>query len=171
MACAHLVLAPANISVGTLDQVALPVAVEFGKVGLAVVLIGIFAATFGAALETSLSAGYTVAQFFGWQWGKLVKPKEAARFHVLLIVSLLGAAALALTTIDPIKVTEYSIVFSAVALPLTYFPILVIANDTDYMGDKTNSRVTNALGTLYLALLILVSVAAIPLMLATKAGL
>ena len=55
-----------------------------------------------------------------------------------------------LTAIDPIKVTEYSIVLAAAALPLTYFPILVVANDPDYMGDKTNGRLTNALGFAYL---------------------
>ena len=37
--------------------------------------------------------------------------------------------------------TEYSIVLSAAALPLTYFPILVVANDPDYMGEHTNGRV------------------------------
>jgi Mn2+/Fe2+ NRAMP family transporter len=77
---------------------------------------------------------------------------------------------LILTTLDPIKVTEYSLVFSAVALPLTYFPILVVANDPGYMGARTNSRAVNALGSAYLVLLVAVSLAAIPLMLATKAG-
>jgi Mn2+/Fe2+ NRAMP family transporter len=75
-----------------------------------------------------------------------------------------------LTTVDPIKVTEYSVVFSAVALPLTYFPILVVANDPDYMGDRTNGRVANSLGTLFLVLVVVAAVAAVPLMLATKAG-
>ena len=46
---------PAGIQVGTLGQVTLPVAVALGKLGLAVVLLGVFAATFGAALETALS--------------------------------------------------------------------------------------------------------------------
>ena len=36
-------------------------------------------------------------------------------------------------------------VFSAVALPLTYLPILVVANDPEYMGEHVNGRVTNAL--------------------------
>ena len=45
-------------------------AVILGKLGLAITLLGIFAATFGAALETSLSPGYTVAQYLGWPWGK-----------------------------------------------------------------------------------------------------
>jgi Mn2+/Fe2+ NRAMP family transporter len=75
-----------------------------------------------------------------------------------------------LTTVDPIKVTEYSVVFSAVALPLTYFPILVIANDADYMREATNGRLANALGTVFLVVVVVAAVAAIPLMLATKAG-
>jgi manganese transport protein len=170
MGCAALLLFPSGIEVGHLSQVALPVAVALGKVGLAFVIVGFVAATFGASLETALSSGYTVAQYFGWQWGKFVRPKEAARFHLFVILSLLAGAVLGLSTIDPIKITEYSLVFSAVALPLTYFPILVIANDADYMGDKTNGKVTNAIGTAYLILLVVVSVVAIPLMLATKAG-
>ena len=32
-------------------------------------------------------------------------------------------------------VTEYSVIFSVVALPLTYLPILLVANDKAYMGD------------------------------------
>jgi Mn2+/Fe2+ NRAMP family transporter len=47
--CAAVVFLPAGIQVGTLGQVALPAAVALGKLGLAVVLVGIFAATFGAA--------------------------------------------------------------------------------------------------------------------------
>jgi Mn2+/Fe2+ NRAMP family transporter len=153
-----------------LSQVALPTTLILGKLGLAVLLVGIFAATFGAALETGLSAGYTVAQYFGWQWGKFVKPSEAPRFHLVTLVSIIFGAALVLTTIDPIKVTEYSIVLSAAALPLTYFPIFIIANDPQYMGDKVNSRFSNALGSVYLVILLVVSLATIPLMILTKAG-
>ena len=49
-------------------------------------IVGIVAATFGAALETTLSSGYTLAQFFGWAWGKFRRPAEAARFHVVMLV-------------------------------------------------------------------------------------
>jgi hypothetical protein len=65
-----------------------------------------FAAIFSAAIETSMSAGYTVSQFFGWQWGKYVRPREAALFHVVVIGAICLAAATALTTLDPIKATE-----------------------------------------------------------------
>ena len=77
---------------------------------------------------------------------------------------------IALTAVDPIKVTEYSIVLSAAALPLTYFPILVVANDPDYMGDDVNGRFGNAIASVYFVILVVVSVATIPLMIVTKAG-
>jgi Mn2+/Fe2+ NRAMP family transporter len=171
MACAHLVLAPHDIEVDELSQVALPVAVALGKLGLAIVLIGTFAATFGAALETSLSAGYTVAQYLGWPWGKHRRPREASRFHVVILIAVLIGVVIACSGVDPVKVTEYSIVLSAAALPLTYFPILVIANDPAYMGaDHTNGRVLNTIATAYLLLLSVVAVATIPLMIITRAG-
>jgi Mn2+/Fe2+ NRAMP family transporter len=150
--------------------VGLPVAVRLGKIGLAIAIVGFVAATFGAALETGLSTGYSIAQYFGWQWGKYVPPRAAARFHVVVLLAVLAGVAGVLTTADPIKVTEYSIVFSAVALPLTYFPILVVANDPVYMGRRVNGPVANALGTIFLVVVTVASVAAIPLMLITAAG-
>jgi Mn2+/Fe2+ NRAMP family transporter len=167
---ATVVLLPQGIAVDHLDQVALPVVLALGKVGFAFLIVGFVAATFGAALETALSTGYSTAQYLGWQWGKRTAPREASRFHAVVLVAIILGSMLILTTLDPVKVTEYSLVFSAVALPLTYFPIMVVANDPDYMGESVNGRVVNALGTVYLVLLTVVAVAAIPLMIATKAG-
>ncbi len=129
-----------------------------------------FAATFGAALETALSCGYTIAQYFGWQWGKFVRPREASRFHLVMIICLILGILVLLTAVDPVKVTEYSVVFAAMALPLTYLPILIVSNDPDYMGEHVNGRLTNVLGLVYLGLLLVASIAAIPLMIITKAG-
>jgi Mn2+/Fe2+ NRAMP family transporter len=169
-ACATIVLKPLGIQVDQLGQVGLPVAFALGKIGIAVALIGFIAATFGAALETGLSCGYSIAQYFGWQWGKFVKPREASRFHVSVLLTLLVAIGFVLTTTDPVKITEYSVVFSALALPLTYFPILVISNDPDYMGEKTNGRLMNGAATIFFIIITIASLAAIPLMIWTKAG-
>lgn len=168
--CAAVVFLPLGVQVDTIGQTAMPVAVALGQIGLAVVILGIFAATFGAALETALSCGYSVAQYFGWQWGKFVAPMQASRFHLVVIVSMVVGAAVLLTTVDPIKVTEYSVVFAAMTLPLTYLPILLVANDPDYMGDQVNARWLNVLGVLYMVILLVVSLATIPLMIWTKAG-
>jgi Mn2+/Fe2+ NRAMP family transporter len=165
-----VVLGPLSISVDTLGQVGLPVAVALGKIGLAVALVGFFAATFGAACETGLSVGYSVAQYVGAQWGKYVRPSEAAVFHLVVLLSTITAAAVLMTDVDPILVTEMSVVFSAVALPLTYFPILVVANDSDYMGEHTNGRLANLLGSLFLVVIVVAAVAAVPLMIWTRMG-
>ena len=169
-ATSSILFLPNGVQVESLGQVALPVGVALGKIGIAFALIGFFAATFGAACETGLSVGYSIAQYFGWQWGKFVEPLRASRFHAVVLLSCIVAVGVLLTTVDPVKVTEYSVVFSAVALPLTYLPILVVANDRTYMGRHANGRVANTLGTVYLVLVLVVSLAAIPLMVITGAG-
>jgi Mn2+/Fe2+ NRAMP family transporter len=168
--CTAVVFGPLDASVDTLGQVGLPVAVAGGKIALAVAILGFVAATLGAACETGLSTGYSIAQYFGWQWGKYVRPPQAARFHTVLLVVTVLALAVLVTGIDPILVTEASVVFSAVALPLTYFPILVVANDPDYMGEHVNGRLANGLGMVYLVIICVAAVAAIPLMAWTRMG-
>ncbi len=171
MACAAVVLNPQGVAVGHLSQAALPIVVSVGRTGLGFALLGFVVCTFSATMETLLSSGYVVAQFFGWSWGMRLRPNRAARFHVVLLLVLIAATALVLTTWDPIKLTEYAVVFSAVALPLTYLPILVVANDREYLGEHTNGWLANGLGIVYLVVIVVAALAAVPLMIATKAGL
>jgi Mn2+/Fe2+ NRAMP family transporter len=170
MATSATVFQPLQTSVDTLSQTAMPAALALGKLGLAAAILGFFAATFGAAMETGLSAGYTAAQYFGWAWGKFRRPREAARFHTAVMVSILVGVAVLMTSIDPIQLTEYTLVFSAVALPLTYLPILVVANDRGYLGERVNGRLANGFGMLYLIIVSAAALAAIPLMLVTRMG-
>ncbi|HEY0698056.1 MAG TPA: divalent metal cation transporter [Micromonospora sp.] len=170
MATAAIVFEPARTQVSTLGQAVLPTGLAFGQTGLALAILGVFAATFGAAMETSLSAGYTVAQYFGWSWGKLLRPRQAARFHTVVLVSILIAVAALLTTIDPVQLTEYMLIFSAVVLPLTYLPILVVANDRGYLGDRVNGWFANTVGLVYLVIVVVAALAALPLMVLTGMG-
>jgi len=168
--CAAVVLLQRDIAVTSLAQVVLPVGEAGGRLLLAVIIVGIVAATFGAALETTLSSGYGLAQFFGWSWGKFRRPSKAARFHLVMIICLFVAVGVLMTGVDPVAVTEFSVVFSAVALPLTYLPILIVSNDPAYMRDRTNSRLLNAVGQVYLVIILVASIAAIPLMVITRQG-
>lgn len=168
---AYLILQPQGIEVKHLSQTVLPIVLAFGQAGLAFAIIGIVAATFGSVLETLLSSGYVLAQHFGWRWGKYQSPLDATRFSTVLIVTLLGAAAFALTTIDPVRITIYSVYLGAITLPFTFIPILVIANDDRYLGDLTNGNLANGVGLVYLAIVTAAAVAALPLLIATKGGL
>ncbi|MFI6330562.1 NRAMP family divalent metal transporter [Micromonospora chersina] len=170
IAVATVAYHPSGASLDTLDQVARPVLTALGGAGLAAAVLAFFAVTFGAALETGLSAAYAASQYFGWQWGKRVSPREAARFHSVLLVGLLLGVLLLMTAVDPVQLTEYMLVLSAVVLPLTYLPILVVANDRNYLGDRVNGWWTNLLGAVFLLLIVAASVAAIPLAIVTRMG-
>jgi Mn2+/Fe2+ NRAMP family transporter len=170
MATSAVVLQPLGTDVGHLSQVAFPVAVALGKTGLAFALVGFFAATFAAGAEATMSTGYTISQYFGWPWGKWLRPRQAPQFHVVCLLTLLAGTGLVLTTIDPVTITIVSVALGAVAIPLTFLPVLVIANDRDYLGDKVNGVLANGLGVVFLAIMVVVSVATVPLLFWTRAG-
>ncbi|GAA4153899.1 divalent metal cation transporter [Phytohabitans flavus] len=170
MAAAFVVLQPAQIDVNHLGQVALPVAQALGPVGLVLALIGFAAAVFAAGVECTLSVGYSVAQYFGWGWGKDRPPLYAPRFHLVCLCGVVVATAFILSGIDPITVTIVSVVLGAAAVPLTYFPVLIVANDRNYMGRWVNRRWINGLAVVFLLAMTVISVAALPLIFVTKAG-
>ena len=64
------------------------------------------------------------------------------------------------TTTTQLTLTEYAVLFSAVALPLTYIPIFLVANDRTYMREFTNGRVANVLGLFYLVVIMVVALSA-----------
>ena len=128
------------------ESSALEAAIPLGKPGLLLALLGMLFAVAGAAVETCMANAYAVAQFFGWEWGRHKKPWEAPRFtHRLDRLSLL-ALSIVLTGIDVMSLVEYAIVFSIVVLPLTYLPLMLLANDKSYMGEYANKWLAKGLG-------------------------
>ncbi|MGH3138486.1 MAG: Nramp family divalent metal transporter [Gaiellales bacterium] len=170
MVVAAVVFLPRGISPDFLGTPPLAAEHALGQVGLLLALVGILFAVGGAAIETSFSGAYNLAQFFGWRWGKKERPAGAARFTLAWVAIFVLAMAVVMTGYDPVKLTEYSVIFSVVALPLTYLPILLVANDHSYMGAHVNGRLANILGTLYFLVILAISVSAIPLMLLTHGG-
>jgi manganese transport protein len=170
MICAAALFLPRGVSPELLGSVALMVQSPLGTIGLLLVLVGIAFAVSGAAIDTAFSGAYNVAQFFGWEWGKYRHNAGAPRFTLSWIVMLVLAFAIVITGVNPIMVTEIAVIFSVVALPFTYLPILLVANDRAYMGRYRNGSVSNALGAFYLVVIAIVAVAAIPLLIATNMG-
>jgi manganese transport protein len=161
---------PQGIEPGFLGTVALAAQSPLGEAGLLLALLGMFFAIAGAAIDTALAGAYNLAQFFGWEWGKYRKPAGAPRF-TLTWAAFFGIAFLVVITgVDPIFVTELSVIFSVVALPLTYLPILLVAGDSSYMGEYANGRLVSALGWIYLVVIAVISVAAVPLLVLTNMG-
>jgi manganese transport protein len=153
-----------------LGTIGLGAEVPLGQIGLLLALVGILFAVSGAAIDTLFAGAYNLAQFLGWEWGRYRHPRGAPRFTVTWLVLLVLALAFVETGVDPVQLTEYAVISSAVALPLTYIPILLVANDRAYMREYVNGRVANTLGLLYLLVIVAISLAAVPLMVLTNVG-
>jgi manganese transport protein len=170
MISAGAYLLPNGVDPGLLGSVALVAQGPLGQAGLVLALLGMLFAISGAAIDSAFSAAYNLAQFFGWEWGKYRHHAGAPRFTIAWFVMIAIAVAVVMTGVDPIMVTELSVIFAVVALPLTYVPILLVANDRAYMGRYANGRVANAFGLFYLVVVLATAVAAIPLMLLSNMG-
>jgi manganese transport protein len=170
MIAAGALFHPLGIAPETLGSAALTAELPLGEIGLILALIGILFAVSGAAIDTAFSGAYSLAQFLGWEWGKYRRPVDAPRFNLAWMVMLVLGFAIVVTGVDPVQVTEYSVIFSVVALPFTYIPILLVANDRAYMRSYTNGRLANVFGLVFLVVILAISVAAIPLMLLSNMG-
>lgn len=167
---AAAVLFPKGMNVVTLSDAGQPVRESFGIAGFAIFLFGTFAVSLGAGIETALSGAYAVCQYFGWDWGKKGKPRQAPLFSLTYIVMLIAAVIIALTGVDPIKITVISLAAAAASLPFTFAPLLIVANDRDFVGDQVNTRAINVAALLMLGLLLLVTIATVPLLILTGGG-
>ena len=141
-----------------------------GRLGLLLALLGILFAVAGAAIETCLANAYSVAQFFGWKWGRNKKPWDTPRFTFVWIAIFVLALLIVLTGVDVMQLVEYAVLFSIVVLPLTYLPLLLLASDRHFMQEHRNGVIANWLGWIYFAVIVLAAVAAVPLFILTSGG-
>jgi manganese transport protein len=161
---------PLGIDPDSLGSVALAPQANLGVIGLLLVLLGMFFAVGGAAIDAAFSGAYNMAQFFGWDWGKYRKASGAPRFTLTWLILFGLAFLIIITGVNPIYVTEFAVVFSVVAMPLTYLPILLVARDRGYMGAYANGRLGNILGWAYFAVILAVAISAVPLLVLTNLG-
>jgi Mn2+/Fe2+ NRAMP family transporter len=158
-------IVPQHLS-GTLFGASIPL----GAWGFRFALGGIFFAIAGAAVETALAAAYNIAQFFEFDWGKRKKPGEVPLFTLCWMGAIVIGLLISLSGMNPVDIVEYSVLFAIVVLPLTYYPVLRLADDREAMGKHVNSRIVRVLGWIYLVLITLAAIAAVPLMIATHMG-
>jgi Mn2+/Fe2+ NRAMP family transporter len=170
LALAAQLFAPTGVDPQIPGSVALQAAVPLGKLGLIAALLGMFFAVGGAAVETCMANAYSLAQFFGWEWGRHKKPWEAPRFTVTWIVVMLIALGIVLTGVEVMRLVGYSIAFSIVVLPLSYLPLMLLANDKSYMGQYANKWLAKGLGWLFFVIVTIAAIAAIPLYILTSGG-
>jgi len=161
---------PINVGPEIPGTTALEAAIPFGKTGLLLALLGMLFAVAGAAVETCMSNAYAISQFFGWEWGRHAKPWEAPRFTLAWIAVMLLALLIVLTGVDVMSLVEYAVLFSIIVLPLSYLPLMLLANDKSYMREHANKWLAKSLGWLFFIIVTAAAIAAIPLYLLTSGG-
>jgi manganese transport protein len=145
-------------------------AFPFAQKTLIAAIAGCLACLAGAAVETALSGGYNVCQFFNLRWGKNMPAKSVPAFTGTWIAMFLLAMVIALTGVRPLQLVNISIVFGMVVMPFTYYPILRTASDKNVMGKHVNRKFDDIIGGIVLVLVTIAALAAIPLMVLTHSG-
>ncbi len=159
-----LVLRPLDIGGGTLAEIGLAMAYPLGTVGAILFASALFVTCLGAALEVSLSMSYNVSQGMGWEWGEEKSPAQAPRFNLLLLLFLAFALALTFVGGDPLQLALIGSAFTALILPISLSPFLVLMNDRSYLGDRTNGTLTNLATIGILGLAFVVALVSMPLL-------
>lgn len=165
-----MVLLPLHIQATTLGELGLVLAKPFGPIGALIFALTLFATCFGAALEVVLAVSYNIAQGFGWEWGENKKPVEAARFNLVIVIFLLIAVAIGLIGIDPLQLALLGSTVIALFLPISLWPFLILMNDSQYLGEKTNGRSANIAIMCILVIAFVVAIVSIPLEILSGGG-
>ena len=163
-------LQPRGINPTSLGTTALTTQIPYGELGLILALIGIAFAIGGAAIDTAFSSAYNLAQHMGWRWGKRNGLEREPKFTLTLAATFILGFVIVQTGVDPVELTEYAVVFSAVAMPFTFLPIVLTGNNRELMGRHANGPLTRVLGWFYFGLVCVVAVAAPVLLIVTNGG-
>jgi manganese transport protein len=166
----HTVLGPAGITPELHGTAALLASTPLGKMGFFFALAGIIFAIAGAAIETALSGAYNISQYFNFKWGRYRKPKETPYFTALWILVFVIAFFIMFLGIDPVDLVEYAVIFSVLALPFTYYPILKTAADKKLMGVHASGPISKFFGWFYFIIITIIAVSAVPLMILSHMG-
>jgi manganese transport protein len=171
MVLGAILFLPRQIFPETLSTAILAGAYPFAGKALTVALLGALGCIVGAAVETSLSGAYNACQFYNRKWGKNRKAKEAPEFTIIWLGMLaLAMLIIVFSDLPPLTLVNISIIFGMLVMPLTYYPILRTAGDRNLMGKHVNSPFVTILGMVFLLVITMAAIAAIPLMVLTNSG-
>jgi Mn2+/Fe2+ NRAMP family transporter len=160
---AAIVLGPRHVQVETFDRAAEMFAPVYGRWAVTLFALALGVGCFGAAAEIALNAAYLIAQSFGWPWGVERKRRDVARFSVAFTLVLVLAVGIALTGVDPLRLTLISVALTVVIMPIIVLPFLVLVNDKSYVGRHASGPIGNGCLAVLVVLGALMAIVVIPL--------
>ena len=139
--------------IDTVDQAAQALRPLVGKSAHFLFAIGVIGIGFLAIPVLSGSMSYIFCETFGWRQGLDNKFHEARTFYIIIAISLILGLSLNYIGISTVKALIYSAVLYGLTAPVLIAIILHICNNKKVMGKYTNSRISNIVGMITLALM------------------
>ena len=133
-------------SVTSAAQVAASLEPLAGKSASLLFTLGIVGTGLLAIPVLAGSAGYAIAEAFGWQEGLGKTFNEAKGFYLIIILSILVGVFVNLSSISPITMLYYAAILNGLLAPILMVLILLIANNKNILGERTNGLLGNILG-------------------------
>jgi len=146
--------------IDTVGQAAKALEPLTGKLTYVLFAAGVIGTGFLAIPVLAGSLSYIVAETFNWKEGLDKQFHQAKGFYLTLIVSLSVGLSLDFLGISPIQALVYTAVLYGLTAPVMIGIIMHICNNKRIMGEFTNKRWSNVLGSMTL---LLMSVAAFAL--------
>lgn len=115
------------------------------------------------------SAGYAVAEAFGWKEGLGRRFIQAPAFYSVIALATLVGLLVNFSSIGSMKMLYYAAMLNGVLAPPLLIIILLISNNKKILGSRTNSWLSNVLGITITVVMSLVSIATIVALLPSAA--
>lgn len=159
--CGATLFAHGVTDIATADQAALALRPLAGEFAYLLFALGILGTGMLAVPILAGSSAYAIAESFSWNEGLYLKLRDAGAFYGVIIAGMLAGFIMNIIGLDPIKALIWAAVGNAVVAPLMLYFIVRLSSDARVMGPYTNGRLANAIGWLCVAVMTVVSVAAL----------
>lgn len=119
-----------------------------GNLATVLFAIGLIGAGLLAVPVLTGSAAFAVAETFGWRSGLDEKPRHAKKFYGVIAISTLVGVIIGFAGINPISALFWTAVINGVVAPPLLIVVMLVANNKQVMGPRTNGPATNIVGWL-----------------------
>ncbi len=160
---AAMIFAPQGVKLEHYTQLPQLLVPVFGYWGYWLLVASVGISCLGAALEITLEIAYFTAQGFGWNWSENQRPRDEARFAAAYTLTIILAALITITGIDPLTITIFSMALTAATLPVSIVPFLFLMNDYSYVRVYRNGWFSNAVVIAIIGIAFVLAVVSIPL--------
>ena len=141
------------------NQASLVLRPLLGQFAFLIFALGIIGAGLLAIPVLAGSIGYMLSEIFNWREGINKTFREAKGFYVVMVIATVVGVLMNFLNLDPIQLLIYTAVLYTIITPPIIFLIVRIANNKAIMRDKTNSRTSNVLAWITIAVTSLAALA------------